>query len=120
MSILLDQVRWSGGRQQAEAVGSRASSDACRVEQDNRNAMQDSRDIELISQVPLRAILFTLSWPFFHMSDRISVVSQYAQHTCVVTQFSFFHLGRSRDIQDVFTFCGSCAVGQQHIKKARN
>ncbi len=46
MSILLDQVRWSGGRLQAEAVGKRASVSACRVDQDNSYEMQESKGVE--------------------------------------------------------------------------
>ncbi len=47
MSTLLNQTRWSGGRLQAEAVGSRMSITSCGVKQDHSNASQESKAFEL-------------------------------------------------------------------------
>ena len=54
MRTLLDQVRWSGGRLQAEAVGSRASINACVVGQNNSNVYQESKDLTHLYRLHLR------------------------------------------------------------------
>ena len=56
MSTLVYQIRLYGGRMQAEAVGSRASVNARRTGQDNSNARQSSKELELISS----SLVFTI------------------------------------------------------------
>ncbi len=53
MSTLLNQIRLCGGRMLAEAVGSRQSVNACATGQDNSNAMQSSKELELVLSSPM-------------------------------------------------------------------